>query len=135
LQGLITTVHTITLVFRKQGLNIIKRNKRSFHAQEMLLLPQLAYNLLIWFRSKMAHSVPCWLSFGILRLIRDGFPISGFVEFDHNNRVSATAVQVVNARSEIISMTSIDPITAGESADWRQCSGRWVLATEKLSGF
>lgn len=76
----------------KQGLHIIKRNKRSFCGQEMLiLLAHLAYNLLIWFRSKLAQSVPSWLSFGILRLIRDAFHISGFVEIDHHNRILSIA--------------------------------------------
>lgn len=76
----------------KQGLSIVKRNKRSFHAQEMLiLLAQLAYNLLTCFRSLLAQLVPLWASYGILRLIRDGFHISGFVELGSDNRISALA--------------------------------------------
>ncbi|MEJ2353828.1 MAG: hypothetical protein P8Y03_28970, partial [Anaerolineales bacterium] len=77
----------------KQGLSIGKRNKRSFYAQEMLiLLAQMAYNLLTCFRSLLAQVVPLWASYGFLRLIRDAFHISGFVELDPDNRISALAL-------------------------------------------
>jgi len=67
----------------KQGLGITKRNKRNFHAQEMLvLLAQLASNLLIWIRNGMAHHVPFWRKYGLLRLVRDAFHIPGVVELD-----------------------------------------------------
>jgi hypothetical protein len=67
----------------KQGLGITKRNKRNFHAQEMLvLLAQLASNLLIWIRNAMAQHVPFWRKYGLLRLVRDAFHISGIIELD-----------------------------------------------------
>lgn len=67
----------------KQGLGITKRNKRSFHAQEMLvLLAQLASNLIIWTRNELARSVPGWQRFGCLRMVRDLFCISGKIRID-----------------------------------------------------
>ena len=72
----------------KQALSISRRNKRKFHAQEMLiLLAQLAYNTLTWFRSHLAQVFPSWLSYGFFRLIRDVFHISGTLDVDHNNRI------------------------------------------------
>jgi hypothetical protein len=67
----------------KQGLGITKRNKRNFHAQEMLvLLAQLASNLIFWIRNRMAQHVPFWRNYGLLRLVRDAFHIPGFIELD-----------------------------------------------------
>jgi hypothetical protein len=62
----------------KQGLGLAKRNKHSFAAQEMLvLLAELAHNLLLW----LARPLVCRWSqaahFGILRLRRDLCGISG----------------------------------------------------------
>ena len=72
----------------KQGLGITKRNKRNFHAQEMLvLLAQLASNLIIWTRNKMARHVPKWASFGSLRMVRDVFHISGKMQIDLQGRI------------------------------------------------
>jgi hypothetical protein len=72
----------------KQGLGITKRNKRNFHAQEMLvLLAQLASNLIIWARNEMARHVPKWASFGSLRIVRDVFHISGKMQIDTQGRI------------------------------------------------
>ena len=67
----------------KQGLGLTKRNKRSFSAQEILvLLAQLAYNLLVWVRNLLVFFCPDFEHFGMLRLLRDVFHISGKVLFD-----------------------------------------------------
>jgi hypothetical protein len=65
----------------KQGLGLTKRNKKRFEAQHMLvLLGSLAHNVVIWARR--------WLSchklqhFGILRMVRDVFHVSGLLRFD-----------------------------------------------------
>lgn len=72
----------------KQGLGITKRNKRNFHAQEMLvLLAQLAGNLITWMRNKMARHVPSWQNFGSLRMVRDLFHIPGKVQIDSQGRI------------------------------------------------
>jgi hypothetical protein len=72
----------------KQGLGITKRNKGKFAAQEMLLLlAQLAHNLIIWTRNFLAERVERFGKFGILRMVRDMFQIPGCVEFDVQGRV------------------------------------------------
>jgi hypothetical protein len=74
----------------KQGFSVTKRNKKSFHAQEMLLLlARLAYNLTTWVQSELAQYFPAIASFGSLRMIRDAFQIAGKIQFDHNGNILA----------------------------------------------
>jgi hypothetical protein len=69
----------------KQGLFLAKRNKRAFAAQEILvLLAQLAHNLLIWMRYALPEAQQ---HLGILRLVRDVWAISGKIELDTQERV------------------------------------------------
>lgn len=72
-----------TIKGSKQGLGLTKRNKRNFHAQEMLvLLAQLAYNMLTWMRAMLGPKAPLLLRFGPLRMVRDLFHIPGKIELD-----------------------------------------------------
>lgn len=67
----------------KQGLGLSKRNKKSFQAQRVLvLLAQLAYNITIWVRTELAKHQPELQHYGMLRMIRDVFSISGKLHFD-----------------------------------------------------
>jgi hypothetical protein len=75
----------ISIKDSKQVLGITKRN---FHAQEKLvLLAQLASNLIIWTWNEMARHVPNWATFGSLRMVRDAFHISGKIWIDSQGRV------------------------------------------------
>ncbi len=77
----------------KSGLGLSKRNKRSFYAQEMLvLLALLAYNLIVWLRDLMAKHVPTWKKYGILRMVRDVFHISGCVELNSRGHPRAISL-------------------------------------------
>ena len=72
----------------KQGLGITKRNKRNFHAQEILiLLAQMASNLITWTRNEMAHHVSSWQAFGTMRMVRDLFQIPGKIQIDVQGRI------------------------------------------------
>ena len=72
----------------KQGLGITKRNKKSFHAQEMLLLlAQLAYNITAWVRSGLASCQAMLRQFGMLRMVRDAFHIPGCLTFDVDGHI------------------------------------------------
>lgn len=72
----------------KQGLGLAKRNKHQFAAQEMLvLLAQLAHNLIIWVRDDLASTAPCFASYGIQRMVRDVFRIPGQIRFDAVGKV------------------------------------------------
>jgi hypothetical protein len=67
----------------KQGLGLTKRNKRHFAAQEMLvLLAQLAYNLIAWTHDLFAEAPNKLRTFGVLRMVRDAFHIPGRLELD-----------------------------------------------------
>lgn len=73
----------------KQGLGITKRNKKRFEAQQMvMLLNELAHNVLIWARGWVASQMPELERYGLLRLVRDVWHISGFVEQDRQGRIT-----------------------------------------------
>ena len=64
----------------KQGLGLSKRNKKRFEAQQILvLLSALAHNVLVWARNWLASHHPRLARYGIKRLVRDVFQISGSV--------------------------------------------------------
>jgi hypothetical protein len=74
----------------KQGLGWIKRNKKRFEAQQIvLLLGSLVHNVLIWARRWLALAQV--RPVGLLRLVRDVFHISGLLGFD----ASGSLVQIV----------------------------------------
>lgn len=73
----------------KQGLGITKRNKKRFEAQQMvMLLNLLAHNVLIWARGWLAPHLPQLQRYGLLRLVRDVWHISGFVERDEHGHLT-----------------------------------------------
>jgi hypothetical protein len=72
----------------KQGLGLTKRNKRKFSAQQMLvLLAQLAYNLITWTRRDLSAADDHLSHFGPLRFVRDLFSIPGLIELDAQGHV------------------------------------------------
>jgi len=73
----------------KQGLGNTKRNKKRFEAQQMvMLLNVLAHNVLVWARGWLAPLLPQIARYGLLRLMRDVWHISGFVERDGHGHLS-----------------------------------------------
>ena len=67
----------------KQGFGMSKRQKRKAEAQEMLvLLNQLAHNVLMWVRNWLTQTAPKLARFGILRLVRDLMSVSGRIDMD-----------------------------------------------------
>jgi Transposase DDE domain group 1 len=72
----------------KQGLGLSRRNKHRFAAQEMLvLLAQLAHNLIIWTRNDLAHADPHFRKYGILRTVRDVFHIPGSIQMTEQGTI------------------------------------------------
>jgi len=73
----------------KQGLGLHRRNKKSFSAQAMLvLLAQLAHNLMIWMRNTLAAVAhPRFRKYGVLRLVRDVCQIAGHIVFDEQGNI------------------------------------------------
>jgi hypothetical protein len=73
----------------KQGLGLTKRSKRRFAAQQMVaLLGALAHNVLVWARRWLAPHEPMLRRYGLKRLVRDAFQISGFLVHDTGGRVT-----------------------------------------------
>lgn len=79
----------------KQGLGLARRNKHRFAAQEMLvLLAQLAHNLVIWTRDDLAHVDPRLRHYGIQRTVRDALQIAGRVAFDTAGHIRTITLNV-----------------------------------------
>jgi len=76
----------------KQGLGMGKRNKKRFEAQQMVTqLNVLARNVIVWTRSELAARWPQLQGYGLKRLMRDVFCVSGLVVWDARGRL----VQIV----------------------------------------
>jgi hypothetical protein len=72
----------------KQGLGLSRRNKHRFAAQEMLvLLAQLAHNLVIWTRNDLAQADQRLHKYGVQRTVRDALQIAGRVQFNAHGQV------------------------------------------------
>jgi Transposase DDE domain group 1 len=72
----------------KQGTGMTKRSKKRFEAQQMVvLLNSLAHNLIVWSRRWLSVTTPQLREYGLLRLVRDAFQVSGFVELDARDKV------------------------------------------------
>lgn len=72
----------------KQGLGLSRRNKHRFAAQEMLvLLAQLAHNLIIWTRNDLANAHPRFRKYGILRTVRDVYQIPGSIQISEQGAI------------------------------------------------
>ena len=64
----------------KQGLGLTKRSKKRFAAQQVVvLLGALAHNVVVWARGWLAPHEPKLRRYGIKRIVRDVFHLSGFL--------------------------------------------------------
>lgn len=54
-----------------------------------MLLGQLAHNVVVWARRWLSETNPKLLCFGVLRLVRDVFSTSGFMEFASSGGIQA----------------------------------------------
>jgi hypothetical protein len=71
----------------KQAFGLHHPYTHSFYAQEiLLLLAQLAHNLLIWIARRLRPHLPSPI--GLQRLLRDGLSISGLLYFDHHGQLA-----------------------------------------------
>lgn len=78
----------------KQGLHLAHRNKHSFVAQEMLvLLAQLAHNVIIWTRNDLARADDHFAHYGIQRMVRDVLQIPGCVQLNAAGQVARITLQ------------------------------------------
>jgi hypothetical protein len=61
-----------------------------------VLLNSLAHNLIVWSRRWLSATTPQLREYGFLRLVRDAFQVSGFLELDAQGEVIKI---VLNERS------------------------------------
>lgn len=74
---------TIEIEFKedKQGFGLTKRNKKRYEAQQMIvLLSALAHNVVVWAREWLSGESSKVKNNGVLRMVRDVFTVSGFLE-------------------------------------------------------
>ncbi len=91
----------------KGGLGITKRNKKRFEAQRLLmLLGTLAHNLLIWSRRWLCQSTPELASrlrqYGIKRMVRDLYHLSGTLSFNQRGRLCVIALQPASSLTKLM---------------------------------
>jgi hypothetical protein len=53
----------------------------------LVLLAQLAHNLIIWTRNNLAHTNPRFCKYGILRTVRDVFHIPGSIQITEQGSI------------------------------------------------
>jgi hypothetical protein len=91
----------------KSGLGLTKRTKKRFQAQcFLMLLGSLAHNLVTWSRRWLAQSSPETAQrlqhYGIKRIIRDLYHISGFVCFDAQGRLCTIALNPASSLAKLL---------------------------------
>ena len=72
----------------KQGLGLTKRPKKRFAAQQITtLLGSLAHTVIVWARSWLVGEQPRLAHYGMLRMVRDVFHITGQIGLDAQGHV------------------------------------------------
>lgn len=98
----------------KQGFRTTKRNKKRFAAQQMVCqLEALAHNLLVWARRWLAPLYPKIANFGILRMVRDIFHITGTISLDEHKSIRKITLNPADPFAKQI-QTSLDVLLASE---------------------
>jgi hypothetical protein len=109
-----------------QGLGSTARSKKRFEAQQMLmLLGTLAHNVVIWARgwlTQLAAPATRLRRYGIMRMVRDVFHISGFLVIDGGgqivrivlNRAAPLAPLLVDALQGLLAPTHV-AVNLGET--------------------
>jgi hypothetical protein len=92
-------IETASIKGDKQGLGLVKRRKFNLMGQEMLvLLAQLAHNLVVWAKVWLAELEPELATFGVQRWVRDLFAIAGLVVFEANRIIKVR----LNQRNRLV---------------------------------
>lgn len=72
----------------KQGLGLTKRTKKRFEAQQIAtLLGTLAHNVIVWARGWLVGQQPKLARYGMMRMVRDVFHITGRIGLDAHGHV------------------------------------------------
>jgi hypothetical protein len=99
----------------KQGLQLAHRNKHRFVAQEMLvLLAQLAHNLLVWTRNDLARADSCFAHYGIQRMVRNVLQIPGCVQLDAAEHIVSISLQENHPLAAKVQIALVDRLRDDE---------------------
>src|SRR5262249_9716544 len=72
----------------KQGLGLTKRNKKRFEAQQLLMmLGTVAHNVIVWTRGWLSAQQEKLAHYGMVRLVRDVYHITGQIGLDARGHV------------------------------------------------
>ncbi len=78
----------IELKESKQGIGLTKRNKKSYAGQQMvMLLGQLAHNVMVWAKEWLVADAPKLKRYGVARMVRDVLQVSGFLELETTGKI------------------------------------------------
>ena len=73
----------------KQGVGVTKRHKKRLAAQQMVTQRNaLAHHTIVWARQWLTPYVPRMRRWGIMRMVREVFHVSGQIVFDHRQSIS-----------------------------------------------
>jgi hypothetical protein len=93
----------------KQGLGIAKRNKKSYGGQQMvMLLGQLAHNVMVWVKRWLLSEAPKLKKYGVTRMVRDVMAVSGFVEVGNSEAIKCVILNGASA----LARHSVDALRA-----------------------
>lgn len=96
----------------KQGLGLNQRKKKSFQAQRVLmLLAELAYNITVWVRNELAKHKPELQHYGMLRMIRDVFAVTGSLRFDATGCLVLVVFNKKHALAQVFQKTWLSLFT------------------------
>ena len=107
----------------KQGLGLAKRSKKRFAAQQIAtLLGSLAHNVIVWARSWLVGDQPRLAHYGMLRLVRDVFHITGQIGLDAPDHVvwivlnqAAPLVRGISTALQVLLAPAHIAVTLGET--------------------
>src|SRR5215213_62007 len=91
---------TIEIEFKedKQGFGLTKRNKKRYEAQQMVvLLSALAHNVVVWAREWLSGETAKVMKNGVLRMVRDVFAVSGFLEMGAKDSIKRIVLSTAAA--------------------------------------
>jgi hypothetical protein len=91
---------TIEIEFKedKQGFGLTKRNKKRYEAQQMVvLLSALAHNVVVWAREWLSGETAKVMKNGVLRMVRDVFVVSGFLEMGAKDSIKRIVLSTAAA--------------------------------------
>jgi hypothetical protein len=104
----------------KQGLGLTKGSKKRFEAQQMIVrLGTLAYNVIVWARGWLVPHEPKVPRYGLKRMVRDVFHITGVLR----NCIRVIPLEGKVRKVKVVGNTAQRPSAVGCSGAPQRTSG------------